>query len=48
MSIFALLILVAAFIIAVLEKRSWWVPALIIAGIAVAFVITHGTQVHLH
>lgn len=49
MSIFALLFLVAAFILAVVTNpHVWWIPALIAIGIVLALVVTHGTMVTVH
>jgi hypothetical protein len=48
-NIFAFMIFCAAAILAVVEsRRAWWVPALIVTGLVVAFVVTHGTQVTAH
>jgi hypothetical protein len=49
MSIFALLALIAAFILAIVEsRRAWWVPALIVLGVVLALWLTSGTQVSIH
>jgi hypothetical protein len=49
MSIFALLLFIAAAVLAIVEsRRAWWVPVLIIAGIAIALIVTTGTQVTVH
>lgn len=48
MSIFALIVFAVAAAIAIVEnRRAWWIPALIILGVVLALVLTHGTQVTL-
>lgn len=49
MSIFALLALIIAFVLACVRPPAWWlVPALIAVGIFLALVVTTGTMVSLH
>lgn len=49
MSVFAFIVLVIAFVLAIVEnRRAWWVPALIVLGIILALVVTHGTMISAH
>lgn len=49
MNLLALLVLIAAFILAIVEsRRAWWVPALIALGIFLALWLTTGTHIAVH
>lgn len=49
MSIFALLFLLAALILAIVSNaRAWWVYVCILIGTILALVVTHGTMVTWH